>query len=100
MEKVINFCNMESRDCVNCPYSDFFRYGFSRIQTENGPEKLQIWTLFTHCKFSKDRADVFNRFKGKTAWFTFVRLGFFILEIFKNQPIFRQLFTSILVRDV
>ena len=37
MEKVINFGNMESRDYVKCPYSDFFWYAFSRIRTEYGP---------------------------------------------------------------
>ena len=36
MEKVINFGNTESRDCVKCPNSDFFWYAFSRIWTEYG----------------------------------------------------------------
>ena len=89
MEKVINFCNMESRDCVNCPYSDFFRYAFSRIQTENGPEKLQIWTLFTHCKFSKDRADVFNRFNSLVY---FCSSGFFHSRDFQKPANFQAAF--------
>ena len=33
----------------NCSYSEFFWSVFSRIRSENRPEKLRIRTFFTQC---------------------------------------------------
>ena len=32
-----------------CPYSEFCRSVFSPNMAKYGPEKIRIWTLFTHC---------------------------------------------------
>ena len=38
--------------CKNCPYSELFRFVFSRILTEYEPEQLRIRTLFTQCRLT------------------------------------------------